>query len=223
MERRAAPPDSAHESGPDGGAHDAAARVAQETKHVAQTAGEQTGEVAGTVKAEAASVVQTAKDQGRNVAHEAREQARTQANAQTERLAGALRNVGQQVEALAEGRADEAGPARDYARQAATTVQAWAGKVESRGFQGLTHDLEQIARRRPGAFLAGAAAAGFLIGRFLRSASASSASGGNGATGWQTPPTMARAEPTALPPVEATALAGEFAPTESGPMTRAGR
>jgi hypothetical protein len=187
---------------------------------VAQTAGEQTREVADAVKEQASEVVQTAKEQGRSVTHEAREQLRQQADSQTERLAGALRNVGDQVHALAEGRVDEAGGVRDYARQAGTTVQEWAGRVESRGFQGLTRDLEQVARRRPGAFLAGAAAAGFLIGRLVRSSAASGSSVGGASQGAQrysgsTPP-FEPAETIALP-VDVAApnpVAGEFAPVQ---------
>jgi hypothetical protein len=192
---------------------------------VAQTASEQTQEVAGAVKEQAAEVVQSAKEQGRNVAHEAREQLRVQANSQTQRLAEALRGVGTQVQALADGRTEEAGGARDYARQAAGTVQEWAGRVESRGFQGLTRDLEQVARRRPGAFLAGAATAGFLIGRLLRSSSASASGAGesDGAAprpGGQTAPPMAPAAPLILPTeVPPSPVTGEFAPIQTGPGT----
>ena len=225
MERRTAPLSASQESEPESGAKEAAARAAEESTKVVQTAGEQTREVAGTVKEQAVEVVETAKQQGRNLAHEAREQLRQQASSQTERMAEALRNVGTQVQALADGRTEDAGGTRDYAHQAANTVQEWAGRVESRGFQGLTQDLERVARRRPGVFLAGAAGAGFLIGRFLRSSSGSggSAGGGNEASNWRPPPAMERAESMALPVDAANSLVGGFAPLESDPAVGSGR
>jgi hypothetical protein len=145
----------------------------EESKRTAPSAGEQARYIAGAVREEALDVVGTAKEEGRNVVHETRNQLREQAAAETARVADGLRNLGAQMQALAEGRAEEAGDAREYARQAASTVQGWAGRVESRGIQGLTEDMEHFARRRPGVFLAGAAAAGFVLGRFLRGASAS--------------------------------------------------
>jgi hypothetical protein len=222
MERRGTPPYASQEPGTQGGAKEAASRAADESKQVAQTAGEQTREVAGAMKEQAAEVVQTAKEQGRSVTHEAREQLRQQADSQTERLAEARRNVGDQVHALAEGRVEEAGGVRDYARQAGTTVQEWAERVDSRGFQGLTRDLEQVARRRPGTFLAGAAAAGFLIGRIVRSSSASGSSAGGAPNAGEprfsgsTPPRFEPAEPLELPvDVAPNPVAGEFTPVQS--------
>jgi hypothetical protein len=214
MERRSAPPNASQEDGTDRAAKEVASRAVEESKQVTQTAGEQTREVAGAVKDQAAEVMHTAKAQGRSVVHEAREQLRDQASSQTQRLAEALRTVGEQVHALADGKVEEAGGARTYARQAATTVQEWAGRVESRGFQGLTRDLEQVARRRPGAFLAGAAAAGFVVGRLVRSSSAS------GSTTSGAPGDGARrfAEPTSpREPAETLALPDDVAPAPAAP------
>jgi hypothetical protein len=42
--------------------------------------------------------------------------------------------------------------------------------VQQRGYDGMVEDAQRLARRRPGVFLAGAAVAGFAIGRLLRSA-----------------------------------------------------
>jgi hypothetical protein len=116
---------------------------------------------------------------------------------------------------LADGRTQEAGGTRDYARQAATTLQEWAGRVESRGFQGLTRDLEQVARRRPGTFLAGAAAAGFVLGRLVRSSSGSESaatkvsSEGPGLSAATAPP-LAPPPSLALPDVSPASLARGF-------------
>ena len=224
MERRGTPPYASQEGGSDSTAKEAASRAVEESKQVAQTTGEQTREVAAAVKDQAAEVVQAAKEQGRNVADETREQLRRQANSQTERLAEALRNLGSQVHALADGKVEEAGGVRDYARQAGTTVQEWAGRVESRGVQGLTRDLEQVARRRPGVFLAGAAAAGFVIGRLVRSSSASGPSAGGGSVdgasrvSGHTPPPFEPAQPVAAPvDLASPPVAGQFAPVQTSP------
>jgi hypothetical protein len=182
VEERSSPPSGSPESHGTGGAKQAASQAAQETKQVARTAGEQAGEVTGTAEEQAAEVVSTAKEQGRSVARETKEQLRRQARSQGEQLAQALRRVGEQVQALAEGRADDAGKAGDYARQAASTVNDWAGRVESQGLEGFVRDLEGFARRRPGMFLGGAAAAGFLVGRVIRGARGGAAppAGGDG-------------------------------------------
>jgi len=57
-----------------------------------------------------------------------------------------------------------------YARQASGEVQRFAQRIDERGFDGLVDDLQSFARRRPGAFLLGAAVTGFATGRLLRGA-----------------------------------------------------
>ena len=63
----------------------------------------------------------------------------------------------------------------DYVRQAAETLLAAANRAqrvsddtEFRGVTGLPEDLDDLARRRPGVFVAVAAAAGLAAGRALR-------------------------------------------------------
>jgi hypothetical protein len=95
----------------------------------------------------------------------ARSTARTQMESQGERLSGGLQTMASQIQALASGRTDEAGPAADYARQAGDMVSQWADRLQSGGLDGLLSDMKTFARRRPMAFLAGAALAGFAVGR----------------------------------------------------------
>jgi hypothetical protein len=99
---------------------------------------------------------------------------KAQANQQTERLADGLRSFAGQIQALVEGDQANAGPLPDYARQATDQLQQLAGQIGDRGFDGVVDDVQRFARRRPGLFLAGAAAAGFLGGRLLRGAQAAS-------------------------------------------------
>ena len=51
-----------------------------------------------------------------------------------------------------------------------------ADRLNSKGFDGVVDDVQAFARRRPGAFLAIAAATGFVAGRLFRGAQASSSS-----------------------------------------------
>lgn len=140
----------------------------EEARNVASTAAEQVGQIAGEVGTQA-----------RNLIDESKNQLRTQAQAQTDQIAGKLRELGDQVQALVEGRTQDAGPVGDYARQAAQTVTQFATRIEDRGFDGVIDDVQRFARRKPGAFLLGAAIAGFGVGRLLRSGGMS----GSGTTG----------------------------------------
>ena len=47
-------------------------------------------------------------------------------------------------------------------------VEGLASRLEQRGPQGLMDDVTRFARRRPGVFLSGAVAAGFVVGRVVR-------------------------------------------------------
>ena len=137
-------------------------------------------EVVGTAREQASQVKQELAEQGRNLLDQSRSQLQVQAQTQTERLADSVRRLGMEAEALAEGRPEEAGSCRDLAQQAAERLQGWADDLETRGVQGVVDDLTDFARQRPGAFLVGAAAVGFAMGRLLRNGAAS---GGGSETG----------------------------------------
>jgi hypothetical protein len=136
----------------------------------------------------AADVAHEAKGQASEVAHIAGNELHTawqglqhdlrgQASQQAERAGQGLRRVSAQLEALRQGDTEGAGPMLGYAEQLQGRVQGLAQRVEEGGIDGVMADVRTFARRRPVAFLAGAAAAGFLVGRLVRSSSGS----GNGA------------------------------------------
>ena len=143
----------------------------EQVREVAQSTAEQAGQVRDSVKEQASQVADEVKTQGREVLERTKEQVRQQGEAQTQQVAGSLRTLGEQAQALADGRTEDAGPVVDYVRQASDRLQGMATRLEERGAQGLVQDLEEFGRRRPGAFLAGAALAGFVVGRVVRSAS----------------------------------------------------
>jgi DNA anti-recombination protein RmuC len=153
-----------------------AASAADEGRRVARRAARDARELAGTVSVQAEQVSQEIAEQGRSVVEETTTQLEEQARAQTERLAQALRQLGTEAQALAEGRPADAGTVRDYVSQASERLLEAAGRLEgvaddidSRGLQGVLEDVQRFARRRPGVFLVGAAIAGFGVGRAVRS------------------------------------------------------
>ena len=178
------------------------ARATEKGQQVASAAAGQAQQLAGTVRAEAARVTEEVSLQVQSLAGETREQLEAQAYEATQRLAGGFRQLGQEAQALAEGRPADAPNLRPYVQQAAdrfhTTASGLtdlAATIDERGLEGLAEDAQAFARRRPAAFLMGAAAAGFLIGRMVRAGAIST--GGNGASA---PPTGSGRTPGALPP-----------------------
>ena len=61
--------------------------------------------------------------------------------------------------------------AADAVYDAADRLYSLASDIDSRGLSAVLDDLQAFARRRPGAFLVGAAVAGFGIGRAVRASS----------------------------------------------------
>jgi ElaB/YqjD/DUF883 family membrane-anchored ribosome-binding protein len=137
---------------------------------VATTAREEAGAVGREARHEAEEVVSEARRQISHVTDDAKRQLHDQASAQSDKVADGLERLGGQARALLDGNRQEAGPLADYADDAVAQLGQLADRVRSRGFDGLVEDTKAFARRRPGMFLAGAAAAGFLTGRLGRSA-----------------------------------------------------
>lgn len=128
---------------------------------------EKTTDVVGTAKDHASDVAGEASTRARDVAGELRDQLQEQARTQTQRLAGTVRQLADDLGDMGEsGRTDS--PVTGAVRQMADRGRRLAGGLESRGPEGLVSDLQDFARRRPGAFLAGAALAGFAAARLSK-------------------------------------------------------
>lgn len=153
---------------PDDGGQGGQAR--EKAQEVGGQARQQSQQVTGTAKEQAGRVGQEAREQAHDLFGQASQQFRGQAQDQTQRLGGTLQSLATDMRALAEGHPDDAGAVGDYAQQAVERVQGFADRVEERGFDGLLDDVQQFARRRPGAFLLSAAVAGFAVGRLARGA-----------------------------------------------------
>jgi uncharacterized protein YjbJ (UPF0337 family) len=141
---------------------------------VAGAARDEARNVAGDARQEAKAVASEAATQVHNVVDSTRSALRTQARENTDRATGALGELGSQFRALAEGDREGAGQLGRYADEAGTRLRTMADRLNSKGFDGVVDDVQVFARRRPGTFLAIAAATGFVAGRLFRGAQAAS-------------------------------------------------
>ncbi len=142
----------------------------QEGEQVAEDAREQAEEVVDTARQSVAEVTEEAKHQAIDLAEDARRQLHDQARQQTDHLGAAIQDLGHKLHALADGRTEEAGQVGDYTDRVADQVDRIGGRVQELGFDGTVDELQRFARRRPGVFLLGAAAAGFAVSRLGRGA-----------------------------------------------------
>jgi len=142
-----------------GSARQAASDVKQEAAHqgsqLKETATEHAGALAG-----------QAKEQARNVLDDTRVELQRHADIQGRRLGQSLGSAGHQLHSMAA--AGEPGLLKDMVHQLADGLSRVADTIDRGGIEALTDDIRTFARRQPGAFLFGAAAAGFATARLLR-------------------------------------------------------
>lgn len=122
--------------------------------------------VAGTAKEQAGQVAEQARREAGDLYRQAREQVTEQARGGQRKAGDVLRSLAAELHEMAGG--EHTGPASDLAAQAAGRVDDLAGWLDQREPGDLVGELRSFARRRPGAFLAGAALAGVLAGRLTR-------------------------------------------------------
>lgn len=156
---------AAHES-EQGGMNEPATRAAE----IAEQSKQDAGEIATKAKEKAQEVTDEVKRQASGALDDAKEQARgtvrEQKDQTTERLhsvAGALRESGRQLHDRDE---DMAG---DFVDMAASRVDQFAGYLERRDMDDLWNGVRSFAQRQPELFVVGSLAAGFFLGRFLKS------------------------------------------------------
>jgi len=153
-------------SGPNAPGDDgsAAKRVAGEG---AQAAGQAAGEVKDTAKEQAQRVGHEAKTQVRNVASDVRGRLSEQARNQNDTLVSSIRRTADQLDEM---RGDRTGsPAASVVSRVADGGRQLADYLDRNGPEGVLSEVQDFARRRPGAFLATALAAGFVVGRLGKS------------------------------------------------------
>jgi hypothetical protein len=151
------------------------------SKDVAHTAQHHATEIAHDARDEVGDLVAEARVQARSVVDDTRRQMREQADQQAVKVAGTMKRISRELSELADGRADQAQTVRPYLRDLARPIDDVARRLEAGRVDGLVADVQRFARRRPGAFLAIAAGAGFVAGRMAR-AMKDESDEGNGAT-----------------------------------------
>ncbi|WP_411719941.1 hypothetical protein [Mycetocola sp.] len=124
--------------------------------------------VAGTAADEAANVKNEVGYQAKNLVGQVRNQVSGQVSTQKERAAGGIRTVSDQLRTMADSSESE-GMASNLVSQAASRAGDVAGWLEAREPADLLEDAKRFARRRPGLFIAIAAAAGIVVGRLAKS------------------------------------------------------
>ena len=161
---------------PDRPTDDDSSKVNQVAGQTAQAAGQAVSEVKETAAEQAQRVGAEAKIQARNVAGDVRDRLSEQARTQNDRLVGGIRQTADQLDEMRGDRA--AGPAAAVVSRIADGGRQMADYLDRNGPEGVLREVQDFARRRPGAFLATALAAGFVVGRLGKSiAQADSAAG----------------------------------------------
>ncbi|MCW2866446.1 MAG: hypothetical protein JWR20_634 [Marmoricola sp.] len=195
----------------------------EKAQQAAGTAKQEAGHVAGVAQQEAGKVAAEAKDQLRGLVDDATSQVDQQTRAQKSRLTETLRTFGDDLDGMAQQQ-EGSGPARQLVQQVSEQARTLASHLDDREPQELLEDVRRFARRRPGAFLLGAVAAGVVAGRLTRGAKAAKDGGTSGAagTGQVRPPvTTAPRTVGTVGPGTAGGLAPE--PTESFDQPGPGR
>lgn len=170
-------------------AKDEATTVASDAKDSAQ-------QVASTTKEQAAEVTQEARTQARALYDQTKGEIGQQATDQQARAASGLSTLADELSTMAER--SDGGMAADLARQAADRAHTASQWLEQREPGDVLAELTSFARRRPGAFLAGAAALGFVGGRLVRGL-ADDARDDSGDDGVPAPPSPGTAPTGAVP------------------------
>jgi hypothetical protein len=158
-------------SGPGGGgaaAQRPASDVARdEAADVGNSAREAGSHVAQSATDQAKQVVSETGRQARDLLGEAKGQVREQASTQQHQAAQQLRAVAGELSEMA-AKGGQSGLATQVAQEAAERVRGVASWLDQREPGDLLDGVRDFARRHPGTFLVGTAAAGVVAGRLTR-------------------------------------------------------
>jgi hypothetical protein len=168
-----------YSTGPSPSQESTAQAVREQAADVGQGAAQAGGRVAQTAVDQGREVVQETRAQARNLVSEASGELSHQASTQQKRAAEGLRALGSELHSMA-GRSEQSGMASDLVDQAASRAHQAADWLEHRQPGQIVDEVRAFARRRPGAFLAGAVIAGVVVGRLTRNLAGSGGSGTEG-------------------------------------------
>jgi hypothetical protein len=156
-----------------------------EAKNVSDTAMQAGSQVAATATDQAKQVAQETQRQAKDLLDQGRTQVKDQVVSQQQKAGQSLSSLAQELRSLADGTSEGApGPARDLLQQGAGMVEGFASKLQNREPAELLEEVRSFARRKPGLFLLGAAAAGVLAGRLTSGVKAAHSNSGPSANGF---------------------------------------
>ena len=151
-------------TGSESGAKEKAKEVAAQT---GQASKEAAADVKDTAKEQAGRVAQEAKAQASTIASDVRNRVGEQARTQNDKLVSQIRQTADQLDEMRGERGDS--PAAAVVSRVADGGRQFADYLDRHGPDGVLREVQDFARRRPGAFLATALAAGFVVGRLGKS------------------------------------------------------
>jgi hypothetical protein len=140
-----------------------------EAANVKNTAAGAASDVKEVARGEVAHVAEEAKYQTRNLVDQTRYELRGQVRNQQSSFASKLNGWASELGSMA-SKSDESGPMTDLAQEASRRVGEFSYWLDNHEPADLLDEVKRFARRRPGAFLALAAAAGVVAGRLTRGA-----------------------------------------------------
>ena len=154
----------------DSGSGDGAKATARrEASHVKDSAMSEAHDVAQTTKEQAQAVASDVREQAQTLLDESRSQLADQAGTQRDRAVESLRSLAGELDDMASQSA-HSGLGAQLAREGGQRAHQVADFLDGREPGQLLDELRELGRRRPGAFLAGAAVAGVVVGRISRGA-----------------------------------------------------
>lgn len=170
--------------------------------------------VAATASQEAGRTTREATEQARLLWSQARTELTDQAGTQQARAASGLHDLAQQLGSMAQ-QSDQDGVARSLVEDVARRAGDAAAWLDQRDPGTLLQDVRDVARRRPGAFLAVAAGLGVIAGRMSRGLVDEAHSGGTQSPSAGSTATPATGSPAVAGSTETAGTAGQ-APVGDG-------
>jgi F0F1-type ATP synthase membrane subunit b/b' len=137
---------------------------------VASGAQEKAGQVAEQAKDQAANVASAAGEKASELVGTARQELRDRAQSEASNAGDRLKSIAEELRAMGKTSEEQGGMTASLVSQLADKVDTGAQRLSDGDLDAVVEDVKRFARNRPGAFLLGAAGAGFLVGRILRSA-----------------------------------------------------
>jgi hypothetical protein len=146
-----------------------------EAANIKDTAAGAASGVKDVAKGEVSNLAGEAKYQARNLMDQTRSQFRGQASNQQSQLASKLNSWASELGSMG-AKSDDSGPMADLAQEASRRVGEISHWLDNHEPGDLLDEVKRFARRKPGTFLALAAAAGVVAGRLTRGAVAANTS-----------------------------------------------